>query len=313
MSNATINATRLCEWIFYGELCLQGADDNRAAAVVGRKFCEFHCEVSDYRAATNNNVGGPVLSAHSLTVSANLGPEMSLRGVMGESRIIPRVLDGVVWEDAEQARIMDGEYVGEPVRAVSKIILNAAPVVPVVETPGSEYGDVWHAHALISEERNAMGGWDTESVTFGNFDAALNAALELALITGRGAVFCDATTLGRMAAVAEVNSDLDVTYVNDYANPMREHLLTQSDRAVVAGYLLPPEEMILENEAGELSVVVGFAEEDDVRWLMIEDESGELAEVSEDDWHHWMTPASRRETLVPFLAMMGARSLFIRA
>lgn len=75
-------------------------------------------------------------------------------------------------------------------------------------------------------------------------------------------------------------------------------------------YVAVEDDVILESESGDLCVLVGIMEDESGdRWIMIEDESGMLSEIHEDEWSMRVSPTSRRESLAPQLAKFGADRL----
>lgn len=137
--------------------------------------------------------------------------------------------------------------------------------------------EVWYAHVLISEERNARDGWDLRTESYATFELALEAAMEKALVTGSGAVFCDAITIGR-TDVAEVNAELDVTFVNDYANPERCHLVAV-DETPAEEVKLVEGEFVLVDTRGDMIIV------EDATWGL-----SEVTMITEDaGGHNWVT------------------------
>lgn len=178
--------------------------------------------------------------------------------------------------------------------------LSDVPEVKIVE-PVEE---VWYAHVLISETRNARGGWDLRTQSYATFDLALEAAMEKALVAGSGAVFCDAITIGR-TNVAEVNSELDVTFVNDYANPERAHLVKEEETLASAPetpvtdgvfedcgdaqQIIRDGAELTELADGKLVIVHGYmtygqSHEYAGVWVRVEDEDGDIYDLPESEW-----------------------------
>ncbi|MFE4681610.1 hypothetical protein ACFRNJ_12330 [Streptomyces sp. NPDC056721] len=111
-----------------------------------------------------------------------------------------------------------------PVVTVAEVLELLAPV-PFVDEPYRHY--LTHRRVSVPVTPRTPLGIGVEKTEHATLAEALEAAKEEAARTGAlASVFCDAVTIGR-TDIARVSPAGEVTYVNDYANPDRLHLVDQ--------------------------------------------------------------------------------------